>query len=51
MNGKRWAALGIAAVLLFFSIASILMRTFINEDFQKSMEDFRIRQTDLWQKR
>ena len=40
MNGKRWAALGIAAVLLFFSVAINTMTTFISKDFQKAMEDF-----------
>jgi protease-4 len=40
MNGKRWAALGIAAVLLFFSVAINTMTTFLSKDFQTAMEEF-----------
>ncbi|MBB6445717.1 signal peptide peptidase SppA [Bacillus benzoevorans] len=40
MNGKRWAALGIAAVLFFFSVAINTMTTFLSKDFQTAMEEF-----------
>lgn len=40
MSGKRWAALGIAAVLFAFSIAINTLTTFMSKDFQMAMEGF-----------
>lgn len=39
MTGKRWAALAIAAVLLFFSIAINAFSMFAFSDFDKSLEE------------
>lgn len=39
MTGKRWAALGIAAVLLFFSIAINMFSAFAFGNFEKSLDE------------
>lgn len=39
MTGKRWAAIGIAGVLLFFSIAVNVFSVFAFNDFDKSIEE------------
>lgn len=39
MTGKRWAALGIAAVLLFFSIAVNVFSVFAFNDFEQSFDE------------
>lgn len=39
MTGKRWAALGIAVVLLFFSVAINLFSAFAFSDFEKSLDE------------
>lgn len=40
MSGKRWAALGIAAVLFFFSVAINTLTAFLSKDFQQAVEEF-----------
>ncbi|WP_077214249.1 signal peptide peptidase SppA [Bacillus dakarensis] len=40
MNGKRWAALGIAAALLFFSIVVNTLSTFAFNDFEASFDQW-----------
>jgi protease IV len=40
VNGKRWAALGIAAALLIFSIVINTFTTIFSKDFQETMEGF-----------
>lgn len=39
MTGKRWAAIGIAAVLLFFSIAINAFSVFAFSNFEKSLDE------------
>ena len=38
MNGKRWAALGIAVALLIFSIVTNAFSAFFSKDFQATMD-------------
>ena len=40
MNGKRWAALGIAAALFLFSIITNAFSVFLSKDFQSTMDEF-----------
>ncbi|KAA9027483.1 signal peptide peptidase SppA [Niallia endozanthoxylica] len=40
MNGKRWAALGIAAALFIFSIVINTFTTIFSKDFQTTMDEF-----------
>lgn len=40
MNGKRWAALGIAAALLFFSVVVNTLSTFAFNDFEASFDQW-----------
>lgn len=40
MNGKRWAALGIAAALLFFSIITSVFSTIFSNKFQQSLDEW-----------
>ncbi|WP_071393831.1 signal peptide peptidase SppA [Bacillus tuaregi] len=40
MNGKRWAALGIAAALLIFSVVINTFTTIFSKDFQATMDEF-----------
>ncbi|WP_428911313.1 signal peptide peptidase SppA [Niallia sp. Krafla_26] len=39
MNKKRWAALGIAAVLFFFSAITSIFSTFVSSNFQSTMDE------------
>lgn len=39
MSGKRWVALGIAAILFVFSIGANVLSTFAFTDFEKSFDD------------
>ena len=38
MNGKRWAALGIAAALFIFSIVTNAFSAFFSKDFQTTLD-------------
>jgi len=38
VNGKRWAALGIAVALLIFSIVTNAFSAFFSKDFQATMD-------------
>ncbi|MCQ6274398.1 signal peptide peptidase SppA [Bacillus sp. V3B] len=47
MSGKRWAALGIAAALLIFSIVINTFTTIFSKDFQETMGEFMNPTSDL----
>lgn len=40
MNGKRWAALGIAAALFIFSMITSIFSTIFSKDFQSTMDEW-----------
>lgn len=40
MNGKRWAALGIAAALFIFSIITNIFTSIFSKDFQTTMDEW-----------
>ncbi|MEQ2527023.1 signal peptide peptidase SppA [Bacillaceae bacterium CLA-AA-H227] len=48
MTGKRWAALGIAAVLLFFSIAVNTFSIFAFSDLEKSFDEMFVATDELF---